>query len=682
MAQLVDDKNGKVSETPYEFWLKRLIFSVLFNSVNIFLILSYINRAGSVGKIIDLFFNQVFGSFYIVPLVFLLFFYSIIIFRVASLFFKILQTFSFLALFLSYLNLLSLFSQGWQEGILIQKLNHFLIQLFDFWGSATINLAIFTISLVLIFGRDILSFYNSLRLHQQEKKLVYSSPSSIKSTLLQKLKLGSQKKPAPTVIVEEIKKIEDIEQPKLLDKADISRKKTILQYLQEEKWKGIDIKEEEINTNMTLIQRTLLNFGIQVKMDEVHVGPRVTQYTLKPKEGTKLSQIMTLSNELALELARHPIRIEAPIPGKSLVGIEVPNTKTFLVKLKNLLQSDESKKYKNRNLSIALGRDLRGLPAFVDLEIMPHLLIAGSTGSGKSICIHNILINLFYKNSPDQLKIILIDPKKVELSVYDGIPYLLTEVVKDTDKVIPILKWLVNEMDIRYDFLLNKSQRDILSYNLWAKKNNEEPMPYIVLMIDELADIMLRFGKEFEALVIRLAQMSRAVGIHLLLSTQRPSTDVITGLIKANITHRIALKTSSIVDSRVILDRSGAEKLLSKGDMLYLDGSTSYIKRIQGVLLTDQEVKNIVQALRKIKSISDLSRRFKQEIHSIEKNEDELLEEAQRIVLEKGFATTSLLQRKLKIGYMRASRLIDLLEEKGIVGPQEGTKPRKVIKKI
>ncbi len=673
------DKNTETNEVPYELSLKRLIFFVLLNSINVFLILSYIDKFGVAGEIINSFFTRIFGSFYIIPLVLLLFFHSITLFALSTSAFRTLQVFLSLSLFLSYLNLLTILSQNATGGILTQKLNNFLIRFFDFWGSITLNLSVFIVSMMLIFGKHILSFYNSLRLRQQEKKLLYSTTAP-KATLLQKLKLTQRKKSGMPVIVEEIKKIEDIEQPK--DSMDTSRKKAILEYLQEEKWKGIDIKEEEINTATAIIQKTLLNFGIQVKMDEVHLGPRVTQYTLKPKEGTKLSQIITLSNELALELARHPIRIEAPIPGKSLVGIEVPNTKTFIVKLKNLLQSEEYKKYKNKNLVIALGRNLSGKPACVDLEIMPHLLIAGSTGSGKSICIHNVLINLFYKNSPDQLKLILIDPKKVELSVYDDIPYLLTEVVKDTEKVIPILKWLVNEMDVRYDFLLNKSQRDIISYNIWAKKNNEELMPYIVLMIDELADIMLRFGKEFEALVIRLAQMSRAVGIHLILSTQRPSTDVITGLIKANITHRIALKTSSLVDSRVILDRSGAEKLLSKGDMLYLDGSTSYIKRIQGVFLSDQEVKNIVQVLKKIKSTSELAKRFKQEIHSIDKNEDELFEEARKIVLDKGFATTSLLQRKLKIGYMRASRLIDLLEEKGLIGPQEGTKPRKVIKHV
>lgn len=682
MDRLVKDKNIDSTEKSYELSLKRLVFFVLFNSINVFLFLSYINKFGIVGETINSFLAKIFGSLYIVPLVLLLFFNSLILFGRSSSALIIIQILLSIALFLSYLNLLAIFSRGVQGGIVIQKLNNLLISLFDFWGTVTINLSVFFVSLVLIFGRHLLSFYNALRLHQQEKELIYSTPAS-KPTLLQKLKLTTQrKKPLAPVIVEEIKKIEDIDQPKHLDDREASRKKAILEYLQEEKWKGIDIKEEEINATMAIIQRTLLNFGIQVKMSEVHLGPRVTQYTLKPKEGTKLSQIMTLSNELALELARHPIRIEAPIPGKSLVGIEVPNAKTFLVKLKNLIQSDEFKKYKSKNLAIALGRDLSGLPACIDLEIMPHLLIAGSTGSGKSICIHNVLTNLFYKNSPEQLKLILIDPKKVELSVYDGIPYLLTEVVKDTEKVIPILKWLVNEMDVRYDFLLRKGQRDIISYNLWAKKTDEELMPYIVLMIDELADIMLRFGKEFEALVIRLAQMSRAVGIHLILSTQRPSTDVITGLIKANITHRIALKTSSLIDSRVILDRGGAEKLLGKGDMLYLDGSTSYIKRIQGVLLSDQEVKNIVQVLKKIKSVSELSKRFKQEIHAIDKNEDELFEEARKIVLDKGFATTSLLQRKLKIGYMRASRLIDLLEEKGLIGPQEGTKPRKVIKHV
>lgn len=672
------EKNKEKEELPYSLTVKRIALFIILNFINLFLLLSYINKFGPVGENFNAIFIKLFGNFYIAPLIIIIFFYSVVIFSQGGKIARFWRLILSLVLFLSYVNLLDIFSYGLNEGLISKIINKNFIRIFDYSGAITINVLLFVLSIILVFGPQLLSLYENFRLKKEEKKLLYDDEDSKTKSIFERL---SNKKSASKVVVEEIKKIEEIEPTKDRDTKEISRKFLMLEKLEEEKWKGIEIKEEELSTHMKTIRRTLLNFGIQVQMDEIHLGPRVTQYTLKPKEGTKLSQIVSLTSELALSLARHPIRIEAPIPGKSLVGVEVPNEKTFIVKLKNLLETGDYKKIKIKNLAVALGRDLSGKPVYVNLESMPHLLIAGSTGSGKSICVHNILINLLYNNSPDELKLILIDPKKVELSVYDGLPYVL-EVVKDTEKVINILKWLVNEMEKRYDELLAKGERDIMSYNNLIRKNDGQTMPYIVLVIDELADIMLRFGKDFEALVIRLAQMSRAVGIHLILSTQRPSADVITGLIKANITYRIGLKTSSLIDSRVILDRSGAERLLGRGDMLFLDGSTSYLKRIQGVFLSVNEVKNLVNALKKFKSDFELSKKFKREVDSIgeNENEDELCEEARRIVEDRGFATTSLLQRKLKVGYMRAARLIDLLEEKGIIESQDGNKPRKVIK--
>ncbi len=323
-----------------------------------------------------------------------------------------------------------------------------------------------------------------------------------------------------------------------------------------------------VKQNAAIIQETLANFGINVAMKDVNVGPTVTQYTLKPSEGIKLTKITTLDRDLSLSLAAHPIRIEAPIPGQSLVGVELPNKKSAIVRLKNIVLSDTFKNAKSK-LSIALGLDVSGHPQVADITKMPHLLIAGATGSGKSVCINSIIVSLLYQNSPHQLKLILVDPKRVELSLYNDIPHLLAPVIVDPDKTVSALKWAIVEMEHRYHILQEAGKRNISDYNA---SQGKEGMPYIVIVIDELADIMAVSSKEVEGLICRLAQMARAVGIHLILATQRPSVDVITGLIKANVTTRIAFSVASQVDSRTILDQSGAEKLLGNGDMLFCFG--------------------------------------------------------------------------------------------------------------
>jgi DNA segregation ATPase FtsK/SpoIIIE, S-DNA-T family len=440
----------------------------------------------------------------------------------------------------------------------------------------------------------------------------------------------------------------------------------------------------DIKNNSLIIQRTLENFGIPVAMDETQVGPTVTQYTFRPAEGVKLSKITTLSNDLALALSAHPIRIEAPIPGKPLVGVEVPNKSKAVVGLKEILESGEFKARKN-NLTIALGKDVSGTSWCYDITRMPHLLVAGATNSGKSVCLNSIVISLLYQNNPEDLRFIMVDPKRVELTVYDGIPHLLTPVITNVPKTINALRWCLNEMDRRFDVLQNFKKRNIQSYNAAAK----ERMPYIVFIVDELADLMVAAGRDIEASVIRLAQMARAVGIHLVLATQRPSVDVITGLIKANMPARIAFSVASAIDSKTILDGMGAEKLLGKGDMLFQTPEISKPKRVQGAYVSDNEIKKIVDYIKEkggdfeyVEGVTE-----KQAVHGIASvgidgqtgDEDELLAEARDLIIKSGKASASMLQRRLSLGYARAARILDELEEAGIIGPSNGAKPREIL---
>lgn len=465
----------------------------------------------------------------------------------------------------------------------------------------------------------------------------------------------------------------------------------------------------DIKANANIIKRTLANFGIQVEMDEVSIGPSVTRYALKPAEGVKLAKIVGLQNDLSLALAAHPLRIEAPIPGKSLVGIEIPNSTKTIVGLGSLLK-DPSFQDPSKPLNVCLGKGITGLPQFANIAKMPHALIAGATGTGKSVTIHALITSLLYRNHPDQLKFIMVDPKRVELTQYNNIPHLLTPVITDSKKAILSLKWAAKEMDRRYDILERRSVRDIQSYH----KNILEPaveltkgdpdaelpesMPYIVVIIDELADIMQSYPRELESGIVRLAQMSRAVGIHLLISTQRPSVNVITGLIKANIPTRVALQVASQIDSRTILDMQGAEKLLGAGDMLYLSGEMSQPRRLQSAYISEEEVKKVVNWLQKHYQgemndedtidfagnpgdtpgpMDEIDRAGG--FDDNDADEDDLYEEAKRIVIEADKASTSYIQRKLRVGYARAARLIDILEDNGIVGPADGSKPREIL---
>lgn len=435
--------------------------------------------------------------------------------------------------------------------------------------------------------------------------------------------------------------------------------------------------------NAEIIKSTLADFKIEVQMGDINVGPRVTQYSLTPPSGVRLSKITSLDDNIALNLAAQSVRIEAPIPGQRAVGIEVPNRKAATVRIRTLFESDEWQRSRSP-LAFTVGQDIGGGAVVADIDKMPHLLIAGSTNSGKSVMINVLLTSLLYRNSPSNLKLILVDPKQVELGLYNDIPHLLTPVITEPEKCISALKWAVAEMERRYSVLAEHKKRNIAEYN---QLKNEDNMPYIVIVIDELADLMMMAARDVEGLVVRLAQKARATGIHLVLATQRPSVDVITGLIKANIATRIAFTVASQVDSRTILDGAGAEKLLGSGDMLYMSPGFAKPRRLQGALVEEKEVKIVTDHLRMERAPEYNDDIITQPVNiggrgsivpDIE-SDDNIYKEAVNVVVEGGKASTSYLQRRLGIGYNRAARLIDQMEEQGIVGAQHGVKPREVL---
>lgn len=689
------------------------ILAVVFFVIAMFLLLSAgpIDKGGPAGRGAYSIFNYLFGiGYYLLPILLIMLCVS---------FFQSLQkkvgmrhSVGGILFFVSALALVNISLPG-KGGVVGGFISKPLLGTFDLYVSVIALLALISISVITIFDAPI-GFGFLKRLFGKKEKdefeeeeddspeIIISNDGKNKMTLKEAEKMAEEKEPVIKKPEEPKKDKDELGIAPLL----LNGKEFVpppLSLLEEDKGKpGVG----DIKANSNIIKRTLQNFGISVEMDEISIGPSITRYALKPAEGVKLAKIVGLQNDLSLALAAHPIRIEAPIPGKSLVGIEIPNSVKTTVGLGTLLSSNDFQN-SDKPLLVALGKGISGMSYFANLARAPHMLIAGSTGSGKSVTIHALITSMLYRNSPDNLKFIMVDPKRVELTLYNKIPHLLTPVITDAKKAILALKWAAKEMDRRYDLLQEHGLQNINSYHknvvepeikrLKGKTPSEEDkpvetMPYIVVVIDELADIMQAYPRELESAIVRLAQMSRAVGIHLMLSTQRPSVNVITGLIKANIPTRIALQVASQIDSRTILDMSGAEKLLGAGDMLYLSGEMSQPQRIQSAFITEPEVKAVVKYLvdsyaNEIPSEINLSPDSAQKNSIFEatmnddkmEEDDDLYEDAKQTVMQAGKASTSYLQRKLGVGYARAARLIDMLEERGVIGPGSGAKPREVL---
>jgi len=661
------------------------IFGALFSFIAIIFTLSFFEKAGMAGELFLK--GGIFLTGETVKILPFLFFFSSFIFFVTK-YKNIFRSLTLGTLFfiLGYSGILESFNPEMQKGgWLGYVLNWPLIKLFGFWVAQIIFWACILIGLVV--------FWYLLYKKKDKNEVGKKKPSFIRKIF------------TPHFKIQDVGDFTAEEEKKGKEESSQKQKVKIVEHISERKYDLppldlLDSKVEkprsgDVGKQSAIIERTLESFGVSVTMAGVNVGPTVTQYSFKPAEGVKLSKITNLSNNLALALAMHPIRIEAPIPGKSLVGIEVPNADRSFVHIKELIQDDKFQNSPNR-LMVCLGKDVNGDSLYANLSKMPHLLVAGSTGSGKTIFLNNLILSLIYRNSPQELKIILIDPKRVEFSLYKELPHLLCPPIVDPDKAVNGLKWMVQEMENRFKMLSDQKSRNIFTYNEKAKKGDFEPLSYIVLIVDELADLMSSKGKQVEALIVRLAQMSRAVGIHLILATQRPSVEVITGLIKANITSRIAFQVASQIDSRTILDTSGAEKLLGAGDMLFISTQTVKSSRIQSVYVSEDEIKKLMKWIKAQKGmVEDL-----EEIDEIEESlqealdkspednsfdsdnglfgGDPLYEEAKRIVIENKKASASFLQRKLRIGYPRAARLLDSLTRNGIVGPSRGSKPREV----
>lgn len=684
--------------------VKKSIWVVVFLGLAVLFLLAGFHTAGPWGENIFLFFKKVFGwGYYLMPIMFFLLAFSLIaperkkiigLPMIGGLFFV-----------LSGLGLFDIVSSG--SGGLTGNLIGSIEGPFGSVASVVITFSVLAVSFLIMVNRPLdwqkfFSFVTGLLPKQGTKEkspvAVAVAPDAPLATAKGEIKEEKKEK------IEEKKKSEPVKAADTFADADVkpATQKQIKNYIAPPLSLLASAVDRptigDIQASANIIHRTLESFGIPVEMGEVNIGPTVTRFTLKPAEGVKLSRITGLHQDLALALAAHPIRIEAPIPGKSLVGIEVPNKSAATVRLGSLLLYPDFQK--KGNLVFGLGRNVSGEPVFLDIERMPHLLIAGATGSGKSITVQSLIISLLYKNSPEMLRLIMVDPKRVELSMYDGIPHLLAPVITENKKSLGALRWALQEMDRRYQMLQEAGSRDIKSFN--KGKANGETLPFILIVIDEMADLMTTYGREVEGYIIRLAQMARAVGIHLILSTQRPSVEVITGLIKANITSRVALQVASQIDSRTILDTSGAEKLLGRGDLLYTTAETSKPPRVQGAFITEDEIKSVIKFIKDNNDslYDDLSfdqqgtteaGEDKEERGSNGKvflnfddysggdgDDDDLYVEAVDVVRAAKKASASLLQRRLKVGYARAARLIDLMEERGVVGPGDGAKPREV----
>lgn len=583
---------------------------------------------------------------------------------------------------------LELSKEGFGGGIIGATFGYASFKLFGSIGSYIIISLIIFVSAILfteikikdIFKRDKIKFKTG------EKKIIKRPKKAIEKNEFNKNNLNNNEK----IIIHDYIKNGKVPETNLVEnKIKIHHQNSIINYqlpttnILKDTVKNDAKDKKEILNNAKKIEETMKSFGIDASITQINRGPTITCYELQPAPGVKVSKIVNLSDDLALNLATSDIRIEAPIPGKSVVGIEVPNRVKDNVGLKELLESEEFVSLDSR-LPLTLGKDISGRPIISTIDKMPHLLIAGATGSGKSVCINTIIMSILFKALPHEVKLLLIDPKVVELSIYNGIPHLLIPVVTEPKKAASALNWAVEEMERRYKLFAKNNVRDISSYNNKFANTPDNKLPKILIIIDELSDLMMVAAQEIEDYICRLAQMARAAGIYLIIATQRPSVDVITGIIKANIPSRISFQVSSQIDSRTILDISGAEKLLGKGDMLFFPSSYSRPIRVQGAFVSDEEVEKVVDYL-KNQNITEYDDNIIESIEenitigNLKDNTDELLFDAINLVVEEGQASISLLQRRLRIGYARAARIVDEMEAKGIVGGFEGSKPRKVL---
>ncbi len=675
---------------------KQSVLAIVMIAVGAITLLAVFGLAGGVGDWVDTQLARILGiSRIVVPVLLMLMGASVVMKESKLVSARGLLSLLFFILGLNgVLNLV--FASNSADGVAVSKAggaiglltSDFLVGAMGFWGALIVSVCVFLVSFMILFNTSVHSMVGApLRLLKAPVR--HDDDSS-----------EDEEAPAAEEEIEEPIEEDGEEVAEAPAKGKIGRLAAAFMASKSEEEQVMTSKEQrkievpldlldnkrgeskagDIDRNQEIIARTLEQFGISVEMAEVRVGPTVAQYSFRPAQGVKLSRVVALQNDLALALAAHPIRIEAPIPGKALVGVEVPNITVARVGLREVM---ESKEFNNRKSSyvVPLGKDISGGTPILGVDRAPHMLVAGATGSGKSVCLNGIIVSLLYQNGPDDLKFIMVDPKRVELGVYAGIPHLLVPPIVKADEAVNALKWAVREMERRLDYLSKFGARDIDSYNAKSK----ERMPRIIIVIDELADLMIQNKREVEAVIVRIAQMARAAGIHLILATQRPSVDVITGTIKANIPTRLAFAVASQVDSKTILDTAGADKLLGRGDMLMSTPELSKPRRVQGAYVSDSEIEKVVNFLKK-ESTPDYNYQITEggsgSSGGTSFNSDDadpLLEDAIKIALEAGRVSTSFLQRRMKIGYSRAARIVDLMEEMGVVGGADGAKPREVL---
>lgn len=643
-----------------------------------------------------LFFVLGWGAYSIVLFLIL---WSVLKFKEEEHFLGLIKVIGILVLLLSASSIFSLI--GSQDAVLRFRrggiaggtFSNFLITYFGYTGSLVILGTLFLLSMVLV-GELLISPFSYKLLIKLKEMFLLSGLDLLDA--FNKFKFRKQKvfkavttvpKPSSKPEAVEIKSVTVSLKPKKEKDAALTTMPIKPQKIGDYKLPGLDLLEaplakqqlkEDLNTNAKILEETLADFGISVRVADIERGPVITRYELEPAPGVKVQKIVTLADDIALAMKAASIRIVAPIPGKSRVGVEVPNSQTMLVSIREMLSSDEFRR-QDYKLPLALGKDIAGKPVVADLATMPHLLIAGTTGSGKTVCVNALIMSMLFVASPNEIKFLMVDPKMVELAVFNGLPHLLCPVVTDAKKVSHALNWVVDQMEARYKILAEAGVRNIEIYN---EKFGQEKIPYIVVIIDELADLMMIAQQQIENAITRLAQLSRAVGIHLILATQRPSVDVITGVIKANFPARVSFKVASKVDSRTVLDGNGADKLLGHGDMLFLKPGESKLIRAQGSLVQDKEIERVIEFIKaQTKPVynEEILKEQERAAFNVSDEKDDLFDEAVRLILESNQASVSILQRRMGLGHTRAARIIDMMEAEGLLGPYQGSKPRKIL---